>query len=137
GEHVWSQVLGGATDQRVEALALTPGGDILVAGTFTTEIFIDGVRHPETVDALAEDAFIACLAGDDGHRKWSKTFGGASAQRARAISVDPDGDVFLAGDFVEGIDIEGTWVPGFGPGTGSSDVFVIHLTSDGQYADHV
>jgi len=137
GGHLWSVALVGRSDQLVDAVASGPERDAVVAGAFATEIFIDGVRHPETVDALDADAYVACLDAQDGHRKWSKTFGGATTQRATALAVNDAGEIFVMGDFFDGIDIGGAWVPSATPGLGTSDVFLIRLGSDGAYQSHL
>lgn len=73
-------------------------------------------------------AFVGKL-DDQGNWQWVETFGGIYAQRDNAVTVDTEGNVYVAGGFVETQD--------FGTETltsqGGMDIYVIKYDTDGNF----
>ncbi|APR83552.1 Tryptophan synthase alpha chain [Minicystis rosea] len=126
GGHRWDRVFieNNATvpegTARRGPLALSPSGDIVVAGQFsgTTDFGMGPVTsNGET------DVFVVSLSFDDGALRWARTFGGADAETIRAIAVDDAGRVRIAGIF------QGSFDAGCGPlqSKGDWDVFAAAL----------
>jgi hypothetical protein len=65
----------------------------------------------------------------DGKHLWSKRFGDAATQMAYRVAIDASGSVILAGVFMGSVDFGG----GALTGSGSDDVFVAKLASDGSH----
>ena len=94
GVHLWSKLYGNATNQDPRALAVDPGGAILVAGDFTGTVdFGGGVL----TSAGVTDGFIAKLDPFGAH-VWSKRQGDVAAQSVAGIAADAGG-VFAVGTF--------------------------------------
>jgi hypothetical protein len=127
GATLWVATLGGPGADRAEALAVEPSGDVIVVGSFQDTM-------PVGAGALASagdrDAFVVRLSGSSGAPGWSARLGGADDDIARAVAIDSDGDIVVAGDF------QGTADFGAGPVTslgGRTDVFLKVFTAAGAH----
>jgi hypothetical protein len=119
GAHVWSKIIGGSGYDHATAMALGPAGEVYVTGSCHGSVDLGGGVLPSFGTS---DIFVASYAADGAHR-WSKTFGGASADLGQALAVGPGGEVYASGYFYGPADL--------GAGTmsssGGSDLFVIKL----------
>jgi hypothetical protein len=118
----WSQGHGEDEYQGGDAVAVGPGGEVIVAATFSGTIDFGG-------DKLASAAFddqdiaLAKLT-PAGEHVWSKSFGGPGNQRPSDMAADAAGNVFLAGSFTNDLDLgAGSLAPG--------PAFVAKLDPDG------
>lgn len=105
GQVLWARGIGGSASDYGRALALTPAGDVVVAGGFQGQLGFGG--GATLASGGGYDLFLACLAGADGTHRWSTSFPAASAQQARALAVDADGRVLMAGEFSGRLDFGG------------------------------
>jgi hypothetical protein len=123
--HIWSKRFGDAYAEYASAAAVDTSGSMFVAGDFNGTLDFGGGA---LTSAGYDDIFMVKL-GSDGAYSWSKRFGDADVQHARAIAVDAAGSVIATGDFYGTID--------FGGGTltsaGYDDIFIVKLGSDGAY----
>jgi hypothetical protein len=109
GVHLWSKRYGNIGEDVAYAVAVDPAtGNIFLTGSFHNSITIEGV----TLDSAFSntDLFVAKFA-PSGTGTWAKNFSNNSSDYGRAIALDSQGDVILAGSFAGSID--------FGNGTGS------------------
>ena len=99
GEEVWSRKFGGSFADNGNALAITPDGDILLAGNFQDVITYDiaGETHKIT-SAGSRDAFVFRLDGE-GNILWAESFGGTGRDEANRVVAGKDGSVVIAGTF--------------------------------------
>ncbi len=117
----WSRALPLSGSSPV-GLAVTDGGGLLVAASFSGTVQVG-----EQSLSSAGDSDIALLRLDsNGQPLWAKRFGGTGKDEARALAVDPEGHIHLAGN-TEGIQFEGASAPLFPPG------FIAELSSSGAY----
>lgn len=135
GDHVWSKSLGGGPcgflHSSVEAVAMTPQDDIVVAGSYCGSInFGDGAIASQTPNL--QDAFLAKLRASDGSAKvsdgfWGRVFGDGQAQYARDVAVDGVGNILFAGDFYGTLDL------GLGSlsSAGERDIYLAKFTATG------
>ncbi|WP_010476899.1 pentapeptide repeat-containing protein [Thermococcus zilligii] len=108
GNIKWQKTYGGSKEDGVRAVALTPNGDIIIAGY--TKSFGTGEKD---VWVLRLDA--------NGNVKWQKTYGGMRKDGARAVALAPNGDIIVAGYYGA--------TDKFGPHT---DVWVLRLDENGN-----
>jgi hypothetical protein len=125
GQAQWSRRYGDSCDQRGGAVALAPSGDVLLAGDFCGKMSF-GNTTVETKGGEI-DLFVA-LIDELGEDVYSRSFGGAGAQIARAAAVDTKGNAVIVGSFDKAFD-DGT---GEAPSAGMDDVFVIKLDPNGK-----
>ena len=124
GQSQWSRRYGDSCDQNGSAVALTPTGDVFIAGDFCGKMDFGDT----TLEAAAgeRDIFVAVI-DDIGEDVYSRRIGGAGPQYARAAAVDAKGNALLVGSFEKAFD------DGSGPVTsaGMDDAFVIKLDPKG------
>ena len=92
----WGTYFGGTDKDRIESMAIDPGGNIIVGG-FTgsfPSIATSGAHQTNLSGGL--DAFVAKF-DSTGSRLWATYYGGASSESARSVAVDGAGNIFLTG----------------------------------------
>lgn len=124
-----STYLGGAGVDSIEALAITPSGDIVVAGSTWLHSF-PGTQGGALPAAGNYDGFIARLSGDLGTLLQSTYVGGAGKDMIYALAVAPTGDVMVGGTS-ESVDLPGT-ADGFQAAIGwnGGSGFIARLSGD-------
>ncbi|MGD1047129.1 MAG: hypothetical protein ABR899_00075 [Candidatus Krumholzibacteriaceae bacterium] len=125
GACLWSKRFGDESGQTAQAVAVDASGDIFVAGYFEGTVDFGGGALTNAGDM---DIFVAKL-GPGGAHVWSKRFGDADYQFARAIAVDASGNAIVTGDIDGTVDFGG----GALTSAGSADVFVVKVASDGTH----
>jgi hypothetical protein len=136
--------LGGAGDDAVTALALGPDGDVVVAGTTTSDDFPAtlGVVQPERAGqegaTARTDAFIARLDADDARLVYATYLGGTGQEIPSGLAVDATGRAWVTGlttsfDFPTQNALQTTFA---GPIRAmEGDAFVARLSADGTALD--
>ncbi len=123
--YVWSKAYGDASlGQAIRDIAVTPDGDLVVVGLFAGMIDFGGNPMGSTGST---DIFVAKLHAN-GEHVWSKRFGDASTQEARAVVVDQAGNIYVGG-YVEGSVDFGD---GIKTSAGGADAFVAKFEADGK-----
>jgi hypothetical protein len=126
-EAIWPTSSGGAFEDQVEDSAVTPNGDVVVAGRFAGEAL------------FGSETFITSRGGDDifvarysqtGSLQWVVRAGSSRNDGAIGVAVDDAGFIYVTGTYIGDAD--------FGPNDLSSngleeDVFVAKLTDDGTW----
>lgn len=97
GDHVWSARMQdrGELGSRVSALALSPDGDVFIAGTTGRDLPSDGGATGEDPPA---HAFVARLA-PGGAFRWLRAVASSGPSSAEGLALAPDGRVVVAGRF--------------------------------------
>ncbi|MGB5353533.1 MAG: hypothetical protein WBN32_07995 [Woeseia sp.] len=129
GEEVWSRKFGGSFADNGNALAITPGGEILLAGNFQETITYESAGATrEIISAGGRDAFVFRLDGN-GNIQWAQSFGGKGRDEASRVVAGADGSIYIAGTF------EDTALVGRRTGkmtaTHGADGFLIAFDADG------
>ncbi|WP_437299684.1 SBBP repeat-containing protein [Sorangium sp. So ce426] len=125
GVLLWSQRFGDGFDQQARAVAMDARGNAIVIGDFAGTLDLGGDPLESAGDF---DVFVASFGPFGGHQ-WSKRFGDAGPQRARAVAVDGAGNVIVGGEFGATIDLGG------GPRAAGEHqaVFVAKLDPEGEH----
>lgn len=126
GQPLWSHAIGGPAAQVVRDLALTPGGDTVIAGVMHGSMGF-GASELEAVKGDG-DAFVARL-GQDGGAEWAVAFpsdGSGVNQIADAVAIAPDGDVIVGGELHGTMHVGATKLSSSGA-NGNADAFLIRL----------
>jgi fibronectin type 3 domain-containing protein len=129
---VWSRAYGDISDDRTNAVAVAPSGNVTVAGHFQgTTDFGNGLVTSFTHTSLGptRDIFVASYT-PTGNHVWSKVLGGVGSEEGNAVAVDGLGNVLLTG-------YQGTFQVDYGGGLqstrGSNDIFVAKYSPTGGY----
>lgn len=123
GTTLWSRRFGDSLADTAICVAVTPAGDIVVGGAFGGTV--DFGNGPLT-SAGSTDMFLLKL-GSGGVTLWSKRFGDAASQSVAAVTVDPAGNVLIAGGFLGVVDFGSSILTS----AGSNDVFVAKFSPPG------
>ncbi|MEJ7731888.1 MAG: hypothetical protein WKG00_22095 [Polyangiaceae bacterium] len=119
GAPLWAHAFGDAAAQVVTGAAVDAAGNVVLVGWFSGALDFGG---PVLASAGLSDGFVVSLDAAGNHR-WSRRFGDGAAQRANAVALDVNGNVFVGGE------LEGT--ASFGGvdlvSAGSTDGFVAKL----------
>jgi hypothetical protein len=128
----FSTLLGGADSDYARTATIGPDGSVyLVGDTRSTDFPITvGAFQDTHTPGFFSDVFVTRLTPDGTGVVWSTFLGGAQGEIAEAVTVAPDGSVFIAGhtgstDFPT---TPGAFQTVFG---GESDCFVTKLAADG------
>jgi len=106
GNILWQKTYGGSNIDEAYAVALTPRGDIVIAG------------NTMSFGAGSEDVWVLKL-NDNGSVIWARTYGGGKCDRASSVTISSYGDIIVAG-----------YTKSFG--VGNSDVWVLCLDKQGN-----
>lgn len=94
GAFRWSRSFGGTGDARVQAIAILPGGDVVVGGWFTGEL--DLGAGPVTPSSTT-GGFVARLRGADGAVVWAKALTAGPSVWVAGLGASPDGGIVACG----------------------------------------
>lgn len=122
----WSARYGGPgadRSARVVGIAVAPGGDLVMAGTFEGTADLGGGA---VTAAGSSDVWVARYR-PDGTRIWSTRFGGAGLDDVYSVACDASGDTYLSGSFFGPVDFGG------GVRTLTFGAFLIKLDGAGAY----
>ena len=129
GNHVWSQRFGSTNNQTGESVAIDASGNVITAGHFESTVDFGG----STLNSLGGDDVYLAKFEPDGDHIWSKGFGSAGDQTAKAVAVDALG-IVLTGYYASTIDFGGSTLNN----AGGLEIFVarfnpsgVHIWSDG------
>ncbi|MBL9145610.1 MAG: M36 family metallopeptidase [Verrucomicrobiaceae bacterium] len=101
----WAKTAGGLATNAVSGLTILGGGDLGIAGTFTspTEIFGPGEAMETTLTNIgafgSSDVYVAKYARADGDLIWAKSGGGANTEAVHAFTALTNGSAMLVGTF--------------------------------------
>lgn len=117
GNVVWVKKAGGTKEDRGRGVVLDRQGNVFVTGTFTTSATFSG----STINSLGKNSLFVAKYDNAGNFQWVKGAGTCcDTTRGNAISVDANGDVYIAGYFKDNTTIGSSSFNAFG----SSDIFV-------------
>ncbi|MBI4393212.1 MAG: PKD domain-containing protein [Euryarchaeota archaeon] len=97
----WSTLLGGDTDDALNAMAFDGNGQILVAGStysldFPTQFAFDSTRAGSG-EVPSQDAFLSRLSSTGNALLYSTFLGGEEDDAANAVGIDGFGNMYVAG----------------------------------------
>lgn len=137
GAVIWSQSYGDVAgypvgDQDATGVAVDSGGNIVVAGTMTTETDF-GLGFSDFSPDGGKDIFVMRL-GESGDHTWHTYFHGPNDETPTGVAVDSTGSAFITGWFSGSTQFDGT---DFGTtknttGPTDTDVFVVKLNAQGK-----
>lgn len=117
-----------------KAVVTDAEGNVYTAGSIKgdTVDFDPGPGEELLAAAGKEDIFVS-KQGPDGTLIWAKRFGALQVDVARALALDNEGNLYVAGVFQETVDFDP------GPGLaelvsmGGNDIFILKLSPAGEY----
>jgi hypothetical protein len=98
GNHLWSKVIGDATEQDSLGVAVDSAGNIVVTGYFQGTVSFNGGMPPVHTAQALEDIFVVKYDAG-GNYLWSVAFPGDGSDRGIGAAFDASGDVYVTGSF--------------------------------------
>lgn len=133
GSLEWATSFGGPNGVLGTAIALAPGGDLLVAGEFSGSAkFRAGFGSVELTGAGGFDGYVTRIA-PNGELIWAKAFGGTSNERMTGVAAAPGGSVVMTGYFSGTADFDPGIATNNLTSAGVDDAFVLKLDAAGDY----
>jgi hypothetical protein len=134
GNFIWAKTFGSANYDEANSIAISATGDILVSGYFAgTTDFNTGPASNILTSIGFYDPFVLKL-DSMGDFVWAKSFSGSSDYDFSIdVAVDASGNVYMAGNFEETLDLN----PGIGVNSvisnGFSDIYFVKLDANGNF----
>jgi hypothetical protein len=135
GNFAWVRTMGGTNAVGPYGIALDSSGNIYTAGAFTmTADFNPGPGVFNLTSTSGNDGYV-CKLNAAGNFVWAKAFAGlpSSDDGCYSLALDDSANVYTAGSFSIGVDLD----PGSGTynlvSAGSVDIFVSKLDSSGNF----
>jgi hypothetical protein len=127
GEPQWLWTSGGIDSDGANAVAATPDGGWIVAGSFTGEAkFGDATL----ISRGGTDALLIKLAGT-GDVEWVKPYGGRYNDTITGLAVDPAGGIYVVGQFRDVADWGGK--PLTAAGNAGNDIVLAKYDASGEH----
>ncbi|MEW6469211.1 MAG: SBBP repeat-containing protein [Bacteroidota bacterium] len=133
GNLVWARQLGNNRSPDVaNSVAVDKTGNVYITGRFSDTADMDpGPGVFNLVAAGCWDIFVLRLDAF-GNLIWARQMGGSLWDEGNAITVDPAGNIYIAGSFLSTVDFD----PGSGivnlTSAGSEDAFICKLSASGS-----
>ncbi len=128
GSLQWVQQVGGTQDDRANGVAVDAAGNAYLVGEFTGTLQLPGTN---LVTAASDQNLFVARFTPAGTVDWARQAGGVLQDSARAVTVDRNDNVFIAGYF--------SGSATFGPDTlvsvaSTFDAFLARLDTNGNFA---
>ncbi len=126
----WALTLGGIENEDINDMAVDEAGNLYVCGSYRVEMELG----PSVVLSASgiNDGFVAKY-DSNGELIWAKSIGGNGNDACNSLDIDDEGNVVLAGFFSNTVDLNtDAGIQNF-TSNGSTDIFVIKLTSSGGF----
>ncbi|MCB9232058.1 MAG: T9SS type A sorting domain-containing protein [Bacteroidia bacterium] len=127
GQMIWGTGMGGTGNEDNAHVAVTPNGDVVVAGVFEGTAFFDG---DTLVSAGGKDIFLVKYS-QTGVHLWSKSYPGAGNQTLKGLEVDSQGNIVIAGYFLNNVTFGNQVLTS----AGLEDIWVARLDPAGNPVD--
>jgi hypothetical protein len=126
GDFLWVKSMGGSSDDKGNAIAVSPNGNVFTTGEFGSSVDFDPSSGTNFLSAGGyTDIYIQKLA-PNGDFLWAEKFGAVSSDIGQGIHVDDDESIYSTGYFGSTIDFDP------GPGTtsltavgGDSEIYIL------------
>ncbi len=132
GAFVWVKQMGGISTDVATSIALDSDHNVYTTGYFSLIADFDpGTGTAQLTAAGDHDVFVSKFNAS-GNLVWAKRIGGTSHEDGRSLTMDSDGNVYIAGNFSGTVDFNP------GPATtnltsaGDEDIFICKLDSAGN-----
>lgn len=126
----WVVTLEGKGDETLSELVVDPQGNILLIGNFSDSCDFDTGSGVDMARSNGQTDIFLLKLDAEGNYLWSRRFGGISYDGVGGLGVDPDGHIYIGGNFSESVDFSTYGPPDIHYGAGSA--FVLKLNAQGE-----
>lgn len=132
GQAVWLLKEGGSGIESTTAIAIDAQLNVLICGQFTGQSNLQGVSYTSQIDPQTNiqgsDIFVAKYS-PQGTAQWLKTGVGNKNDRAQGIGVNAQNEVYICGQFSQGIQFAGSTIANLQNNIG----FLAKLSANGNF----
>ncbi len=133
GNLLWYKTFGGRLKDVAYSLDLDAVGNIYITGTFQDSVDFDPGAGFHTLHSNGFDDVFLLKLDKNGAFKWAKVLGGPRFDHGEEIVVDPNGLVYLTGNFEDTVDFDPSSNTDFKISNAFLDIFVSQFDSLGNY----
>ncbi len=134
GTYGWTRTFGGAGGDEAKSVTVDSLGNVYVTGYFNGTVNFDDTGGTDSKGSNGSIDIFITKYNSDGSYGWTKTFGGTGGERAKSITVDSTGNLYLTGDFNGTANFDDTGGTDSKESKGGDDIFITKYNSDGSYA---
>ena len=102
GNHIWSNVIGGLSNDEISGLKITPGGNLILAGTFSGLVDFDPSANIYSLSSTNQSSFLANFSAATGAFIWVKPIGGLIS----GIDISSNEKIAVSGYFTGVVDLD-------------------------------
>ncbi|MBI4854558.1 MAG: SBBP repeat-containing protein [Acidobacteria bacterium] len=126
---LYSTYFGGSQVERAFNIALTAGGNIVLAGeTNSPDLPVKNAFQPKKGDNFSFDAYVVRFSPDGSSIDFATYFGGNDLDKGHGMTIDSDGNIYLAGETNStNLPVKNAMQPS-GGGTTNIDIFIAKFT---------
>ena len=124
GEFLWSERAGGIMADYISSMDIDAANNVIITGYFYGEMAIGDT----TIYASSSSDIYLAKYSPEGDLLWVITAGGISSDQSRAVSCDPDGNIFLSGSYYYNFTVADTMLVTDNP----VGVVIVGFQPDGQ-----
>jgi len=135
GNFKWANSMGGSNNEEGWGIAVDKSGNVYVGGRFSSPIstFSNSSATLNLVGTAPNtysnyDVFLVRY-DSSGNYVWSKGMGSTGLDNGRSVSVDDTGNIYIGGEYSDGIDFGG----GSLTNAGETDIFVAKYDPNGNH----
>jgi hypothetical protein len=134
----WVKRIGGTADDATASIDVDNSGNILASGFFRNTVDFDpNAGTVNTTSNGSADVFVLKL-NSSGNYVWHYALGSTTDDDARGVRTDASGNVYVTGFFTFTVDFDfSASTQNLISNTGSSDIFVLKISSSGAYVNAV
>lgn len=117
----------------VRKIATDPEGNYYLGGVFSGTVDFDpGAGVVNLTSAGTRDCYIAKYTSD-GILQWARSWGGKEIDFVHGVAVDPAGNVWVAGEFIDQVDFDSGAGVDLRTSKGFADCYLVKLDSAGNF----
>jgi len=129
----WALSGGGTGYERFQAIEIDAFGDIYASGFFENSFDIDPGPNQQLITSQGGTDIITCKYSRTGNLIWYAIQGGPGNDYPRGISLDPQGNVYVVGEFSDSTDFDPDPQNSlYRQSNGNQDAFLTKLDPSGQ-----
>ena len=106
GSYQWTRTFGGSLRDTAWGVATDADGNVIVTGEYRGTVDFDPTEGEDIHRSEGERDFFITKLGADGSYHWTHTAGGVKIDQGLDVTVDTQGNVYVAGAFEETVDFD-------------------------------
>lgn len=137
GDYIWGQAFGGSGLEVLKSIQQLPSG-VYVTGMFSGTVDLDPTAGDNTTVSNGPwDAFYSQF-DTNGNYNYSYVLGGETTDFENVYDITEafNGNLFVTGEFNGTTDFDNSAAEAFTTSNGKSDMFLMELTTEGDYVNH-